>query len=60
MNARLESRLKRIEEKIKPKPRIYTIVSYEGKEEEAEEKKREILEKDPNATLLVLHIIWAK
>lgn len=43
-----------------PEPREYTIFSWEGEEDEVEEKKKQILEKDPNATFFHIHVTWAK
>ena len=58
MNARLDSRIKRIEEKIRPKPNRYTIVSYEGEETKAEDERNRILKDDPTAEFFELYITW--
>jgi hypothetical protein len=52
----LESRIKRIEEKIKPEPQEHIIVKYQDREQEAEEKKKQILEKDPDAKILEIYV----
>ncbi len=54
----VKTRIEALEKKLNPKPREYMIVSLEGKEDEAEEKKKRILEKDPDATFFHLHMTW--
>jgi hypothetical protein len=56
----LASRVKKIEEKIRPKQREYPIVVWQGEEDKAAEKKRQILKKDQNAKFLELRIVWVK
>jgi hypothetical protein len=55
----LKSRAKKIEKKLNLQPREYPIVVHQGREHEAEEEKKRILEKDPDATFWELHIVWA-
>ena len=59
MKSRLESRVKKIEEKINPKPREYMIVKYQGQEHDAEEKKKKILAEDPGAKFFEIYLKWA-
>jgi hypothetical protein len=54
----LESRLKKIEEKIKPESQEYILVTYQDREHEAEEKKKRILEKDPDAKFLEIYVTY--
>ena len=56
----LKTRLEKLEDKTRSKQREYGIVVYQGKEAEAEEKKKKILEKDPNAKFWEIHVVWAK
>ena len=56
----LKTRLDKLEDKMKPEPREYLIWSWEDQEDEAEEKKNRILEKNPNATFHHIHVKWAK
>jgi len=52
--------MKKIEKEFEIEPREYLIWSWEGQEDEVEEKKKRILEKNPNATFHHIHVAWAK
>ena len=56
----LKTRLEKLEAKVRPETQEHLIWIWEGKEDEAEEKKKKILEKNPNATFHEIRFVWAK
>jgi hypothetical protein len=54
----LENRIKQLEEKLKPKSKIHTVVDWSLGDGEAERRIAEIKKADPEAKIEIIKVEW--
>ena len=58
--SKLETRLNRLEERLKLKPKIYTVVDWSCDGNKVKKEIAAIKKSDPDAKIEILKVVWAE